>query len=183
RRLVRQNQFRVGDNCARHTDELLLAAGKLAWIQILFGDDLKLVERVGHDRGPLSAANFAIRERDLEIFVNRQVVEQMVLLENKTDVFIAEGGSFLGLQMMDRGVVENIFPGPAVVVHAEDMEQCGFSSARWAHHRNELALRNFKVDVPKNIKKSSLRQRITAFEVFEANHNDYSVRNAWIGLT
>jgi len=105
----------------------------------------------------------------------------VVLLKNETDVLVAESGPFLGFQMMNRGVVEKILPGPAVVVHAEDVQQCGFSSARWAHHRNELALRNFEVDVTEYVEKFSLRQRIRALEIVKLDHHQALWLSAIIG--
>src|SRR4030095_274888 len=159
-RFVGQDQFRTGNDRARNADELLLAAGKLARVKVLLCDDLKFIERVCADRGPLVATDFSIRERDLEIFVNRQIVEQMVLLKNKTDMLVAEGGTFLGFQMMNGGVVEKIFPGPAVIVASEKVKERRFAGARRPHHGNELALRNFNVDVTEHKKEFSFRQRI-----------------------
>ena len=101
-RFVRQNQFRIGNDRARDTDELLLAAGQLARKQIFFGHDLKTIERVRHNRRSLVLADFSIRKRDLEIFVNRQIVEQMILLENETDLFVAQRRPALSLSNDER---------------------------------------------------------------------------------
>src|ERR1700738_4766420 len=105
-RLVRQDQLRAGNDRARDTNELLLTSGKLARIKILFCHHLKSIERVRHDRGPLGLTNFSIRQRDFEIFVDGQVVEQMVLLKNKPDLLVAKRGPFLRFQMMNRRLVE-----------------------------------------------------------------------------
>ena len=69
--------FGLGDDRACDADQLLLAAGKLARIKILFPDDVEAIERVGDDRGALAFAVRAIGERDVEVLVDRQVVEQM----------------------------------------------------------------------------------------------------------
>src|ERR1043166_1977210 len=98
-RFVGQNQFGAGDDRACDRDELLLAAGKLARIQIFFSDDLKPVKRVGNNGGAFAPANFAIRQRDLEIFVNGQIIEEMVLLEDKPDVLVAQCGALFRLQV------------------------------------------------------------------------------------
>ena len=106
----------------------------------------------------------------------------MVLLKHEPDVVVAERGTFLRFQMMHCGVVEKIFPAPAVVVHPENVKQGRFTGAGRPHHRNEFPFLNFDVDVAENVEKFSFGQRITALESFESNHKNYSVRKAWIGL-
>ena len=92
-RLVGQDQFWLGDDRARDADQLLLAAGKLARIEILFADDREAIERVGDERGALRFAVAPIGERDVEVLVNRQVVEQIVVLENETDLLVTQRGA------------------------------------------------------------------------------------------
>src|ERR1043166_10219393 len=48
-RLVGKNQGRLVNQRARHRDELLLATGELARIEILLRHDAEAVERVGHE--------------------------------------------------------------------------------------------------------------------------------------
>src|SRR5262249_16848525 len=110
------------------------------------------------------------RQRNLEVFVNRQIVEEMILLKDESDLLVAEGRPLLGFQVMNRRLLEKIFAGPAVIVHSENVEQRRFAGARRPHHRNELALRNFDIDVAQDVEEFSLRQRITAFETLELNH-------------
>jgi hypothetical protein len=75
RRLVSEQKFGLGDDCPGNTYDLLLSAGQLTRIQILFPNDLKPVEHVRHHRGALAFAVTAIRQRDFEVLVDRQVVE------------------------------------------------------------------------------------------------------------
>src|SRR5207237_10548736 len=123
-----------------------------------------------------------------EIFVDRQTVEQITLLQNKTDLLVAQRRALFRLQMMDGRLVEKIFAIPAVVVHSEDMEQGRFPGAGWSHHRNEFAFRDFDVDIAQNIKKLSVRERITAFEIVKADNKFTQrvvlglVRAAWCVL-
>ena len=148
-----------------------------------FADDLKTIERVRYSRRALVLADLSIRERDLEIFVNGQIVEQMILLKNEADLFVAQRGPLFGFQMMNGCLVQKIFATPAVIVHAENVEQRRFAGAGRAHDRNEFAFGDFDVDVAQDVEKFSVSERITAFEIFKSNHGGYSVRNAWIGLT
>src|SRR5215831_17105671 len=90
RRLVREDQLGLCDYGARDTDELLLTAGQLAWIEILLADHAELVERVRDDRLALRLLHVPVRERDVEVFRDREIVDQMVLLEDEADVLLVE---------------------------------------------------------------------------------------------
>src|SRR5437660_3638452 len=94
----------------------------------------------------------------------------MILLENETDLLIAQRSPLLSFQMVNGGVMEKIFSHPAVIMHSENVKQGGFPSAGRTHHRNKLPLGDFDVDVAEDVKKFSLRQRIRAFEVVKSDH-------------
>ena len=85
-RFVSQNQPRVRNHRTGDADKLLLSTRQLSWIEIFLADDLKAVERVTNDRLPVLAADVAIRERQLEIFEDCLIVDQVIALKNKTDV-------------------------------------------------------------------------------------------------
>jgi len=102
--------------------------------------------------------------------VNREVVEQMILLEHEADPLVPQRGAFLRLQMMNRGFAQKKFAAPAVVVHSENMQQRRFACARGPHHRDKIALFNIQIDVAQDVKKFLLPERITAFQIFQFNH-------------
>ena len=52
-RLIGEDQLRIGDQGARHADQLLLAAGKLIREEILLADHLETVEHVADDAVPV----------------------------------------------------------------------------------------------------------------------------------
>ena len=89
-RLVGEDDLRVGDHRARDADELLLAARELVRIEILLADDLKAVEDVADHALAILAADVAIGERNLEVLVDRQVVEQVIALEHEADVLLVQ---------------------------------------------------------------------------------------------
>src|ERR1041384_809580 len=98
RRLVRENQTRISDYCARDADQLWLSTGKLGRIEILLTDDLKSIERVADDRLAILPTHVSIRERQLEILEHRLIVEQVVTLKDEADVFVPQFSALLGLQ-------------------------------------------------------------------------------------
>ena len=71
---------------------------------------------------------------------------------------------------MDRVFVEEIFAGPGVIVHPEDVEQRRFAGAGRPHDGNEVAFVDLQVDVAQDVKEFALRERVEAFEVFELDH-------------
>src|SRR5262249_61107914 len=94
----------------------------------------------------------AIRQRDLEVLVNREIVEQMVLLKDKTDLLVPQRGALLRLQMMHSCVVQRVFAFPAVIVHPENVQQRRFTSARRTHDGNKFALGKFRLNTPRTEK-------------------------------
>ena len=109
-RLVGQDELRLGDDRARDADELLLSTGELARVEIFFPDDREAIEGVGDKRGAFGFAVTAIGKGNVEILVNGQVVEQVVVLKNETDLLVAQRGALFWLQPMDGGFVEVYSP-------------------------------------------------------------------------
>ena len=112
---------------------MLLPAGKLARIQVFFADDLKTIERVAHQRGAFTLTIMPVGERNIEVLVNGQIVEQMILLEDEADLFVSQGGALFCLEMMHRRLIKKIFARPPVIVHPEDVQKGRFAGARWTH--------------------------------------------------
>src|SRR5207237_6831396 len=121
--LIRQQQFGRGNDGTGYPDELLLAAGELTRIQIFCADNLKTIEGVGHERGAFAVTIMPIRKWNIEVLVNRQIIEQMILLENESDLLISQRGALFRFQMMHRGFIQKKFAGPSVIVNAENVQE------------------------------------------------------------
>src|SRR3982074_3381727 len=94
----------------------------------------------------------------------------MVLLKHETDLLVPQCGAFFRLQMMNGSFAQKIFTLPTVIVHSENVQQRGFASARWSHHRDKIAFLDVQIDLAQDVEKFLPPERITAFEVFEFNH-------------
>ena len=95
-RLVGEDHLGLRDDRARDADQLLLAARQLVRVEIL------LARRSGTGRGcrrPCSARSLllhvAVGQRDLEVLVDGQVVEQVIALEDEADVLLVQLGALL----------------------------------------------------------------------------------------
>ena len=117
RRFVGQDQLRVRDHRPGDTDQLLLAAGKLTRIQILFADNVETIQRVADNRIAPSLVHVPIGERDVQVLVDRQIVEQVIILENEADFLVPKGRALLRFLGNKSNIIEIKFAGPGVVVH------------------------------------------------------------------
>src|SRR5581483_787411 len=90
RRLVRENQFGIRDHRARHRHQLLLSARKLTGVQIALAHDMESIQRVAHNRRALRPLHIAIRKRNVQILVHRQVVDQVIALEHEADILLVQ---------------------------------------------------------------------------------------------
>ena len=64
-------------------------------IQVLLADDLEPVEHVADQALALGLLHVAVGERHVEVLVDRQVVEQVVALEDEADVLLLQLGALL----------------------------------------------------------------------------------------
>jgi hypothetical protein len=85
-RLIGKQQRRLMDDRPRNPHKLLLPAGELAGKQVFLGHNLEAIKSVGHHALPLGTRNVLIREWKINVFLNRKLVEQVVALEDHTDV-------------------------------------------------------------------------------------------------
>ena len=138
-RLVGQDDRRLRDERARDGDQLLLSAGELRRVEVLLADDLEAVEHVADQAVALLLLDVAIGERHVEVFVHRQVVQQVIGLEHEADVLLLQVGAVALAQRVNRLAVQEVLAGPRGVVHAQDVQQRRLAGAGRPHDRDELA--------------------------------------------
>ena len=93
-------------------DELLLPSGELAGIQIFLRHDLEAIESVGDQALPLTARNVFIRKRQVDVFLNGEVVEQVIALEDHSDILLRQFAPLLAFQLVDGLLAEPVFARP-----------------------------------------------------------------------
>src|ERR1017187_858985 len=145
--LVGQNQRRVGDDGARHSDTLLLAAGKLSRQVMQSIAEAHQGERGGGVLDALGLLQIRELERKLDIFQRGEHRYEVELLEDEADVFVAPVGD-LAVVELAQGVAQDADLTAGGPVHGGDqVQQRGLAGAGWAHQRHELAFRNFQVHI------------------------------------
>ncbi|MCR6657697.1 MAG: hypothetical protein NVV63_18240 [Opitutus sp.] len=158
-----------GDQRAGDAHELLLTAGELRGIKVFLRDHVEAIERVAHDALAVLLGRVAIGERDLEIFVNGEVVEQVVALEDETEMFLLQLEAFLFVELVHGFAEQLVFTRPGAVVQAEDVEQGGLAGTGRTHDRHELTCGDFQVDVAQRVERTAF-QRINTIDVAKRNH-------------
>src|SRR5262245_19647652 len=93
RRLVREEDERIASDRAGHCDTLLLTAGELRRIVLHAVAHPHALERIGHALLTLGSRHAAVRERKLDVFVDRQIANQVERLEDESDLAIADAGA------------------------------------------------------------------------------------------
>jgi len=73
--------------------------------------------------------------------------------------------------MVNSDIIEEVFTGPAMVMHAQDVKERRLTRSGGPHDRDKLAFLNLQIDVAEDIKESPLGQGVTAFNVAESDHN------------
>jgi len=101
----------------------------------------------------LSRSDFLMSryERDVQILVDRQVVQQVVALKHESDVLLVQLRAILGGQLVHRLIEKVVVASPGAVVHADDVQQRGLSGARRSHNRDELSLLDVEIDPTKDV--------------------------------
>jgi hypothetical protein len=144
--LIGQNEFGILDDRAGDTDQLLLAAGKLAGEKIFFGNDVEAVESVADKAGAFFLGDIFVGERDFEVFVDGEIVDEMVGLEDETDVVFVEFVALLVVDFVNGLIEEIVFAGPGTIEHAEDAEEGGLPCPGRTHEGDKFAGQDVESD-------------------------------------
>jgi len=144
--LVRQDHLGVGDHRPGDAHQLLLTAGELGGEEVLLAHDLEAVQGVRHHGRPLLARDVLVGQRQLQILVHRQIVQQVIALEDEADVLLVERRPMLGFERVDRLVEEVVLAAPGGVQHAQNGQQGRLAGPGGSHDGDEVALVDLEVD-------------------------------------
>ncbi len=138
--LVGEDELGVGDHGAGDGHALLLSARELLR-EVLgaVGDGHPL----HHRRDPLLAlrgTDVQVTQRQFDVLIDVQLVDEVEALEYEADVALAELGALLLLQAADLLSEQLIGALGGIIQEAEDVEQRGFAAARRPHDGDELAI-------------------------------------------
>src|SRR5207249_10174700 len=118
--LISQQQARTSNNRAGHRDQLLEAAREPTGKDIPASNHADSIQHVGHQRLAFRLSDVTIGKWNIEILRHGQIVEQMELLEDESNVAFIEFTSLFGIEPMDGLVEEKILPLPGALIHPKD---------------------------------------------------------------
>src|ERR1044071_912715 len=130
RRFIRQDHLGTGNHGARDRNQLLLPARQLIRVEIFFTNNLKPIENITDNAFAMLFFYISIRERDIQVLINREVIEQLIALKDKADISLMEFRALFLAQLM-HGLIEKIvLSAPGRIMHAKQMEKGRFSRSR-----------------------------------------------------
>src|SRR5437588_2316829 len=129
RRFVSKEDRRLARKSARDRDTLLLTTGELAGQMLRAMAHADALQRFEHKTFALTRGHAAVGQRQLDVFVNGQVADEVKALENESDLAVANARAFRERQVRDFRSLERIAAARWRVEQAEDREQCRFAAA------------------------------------------------------
>ena len=126
---------------------LLLAAGELAGPVLLALGQAKLAKQLRRPLPALGRLQLGIERGQLHIGAGVYVLEQMVLLKDKTEGVPAQACQLVATHLRHRLAVKPIVATAGLIEAAEDVHEGGFTRAGLAHNRHKFAGVNAQVDV------------------------------------
>ena len=146
RRLVGEDQIGIADHRARNRDALLLAAAELVRVRVR--------PMCQTEHGKRSAACFfdrgAFRATELQghghVFPGPERRQQIVVLENETDLIPSKDAQVVLRGALDRAVADVDTPGGRLADAAQDLQQRAFAASRRAHEEEDLAATHVERD-------------------------------------
>src|SRR2546421_12954910 len=98
-RLIGEDQLRTKDHRAGDSHKLLLAAGELVREKIFLAHDVKSVEGVANQANAFLVRHVLVGERDLQIFENGQIVDEVITLKHKANVRFMQFVTLLDVEL------------------------------------------------------------------------------------
>jgi hypothetical protein len=96
---------------------------------------------------PRLLARTGIDRRHFDIFQRIEIGQQLVALEDETEMLAPELGQLIGLEPRDVASGEPVFAGPAVIEAAEHVHQCRLAGAGLSDDGDHLAGLDVEVDI------------------------------------
>ena len=117
----------------------------------------------------LAARNIFIGERQVNVLLHGEVVEQVVALKDHAHILLGELGALLALHLVHALLAEPVFALPLVIEQGEHIEQRRLARSRRTHDGDEFALTNFQINAAQDPGLSG-GGFVAAFDAFELDH-------------
>ena len=92
-----------------------------------------------------------VGERDFEVFVDGEIVDEVVGLEDEADVVFVEFVALLVVEFVNGLIEEIVFAGPGTIEHADDAEEGGLPCPGRTHEGDEFAGQDVESDATEDV--------------------------------
>src|SRR5437868_13897387 len=103
------------------------------------------LKRLCHRSLAIGRTHSPIGQRQLNVFINGEITDQVKALEDKADLPIANTGSLGKRQIRDLSTFERVTAAAGGIEKAENGEERRFSACRRARERDVLAVANLEM--------------------------------------
>ncbi len=140
RRFIGEDNLRTVGQRAGYRDPLLFPSRKLfrPVTHPIFQTDI--FEELFRSITSLAFAFACDQGRNHDIFEGREIVEEIVMLENEADMAIAEQGSAALVHVIEGTPVNLHFPFGRFIQTAENMQQSRFTDPGMPYHSDHISL-------------------------------------------
>ena len=174
-RFVRQKDGRLAGERARHRDALLLTAGELARADVWRDGAMPTRSSASLTKALRSlAGHAAIGQRQLDVFENGQVADEIEALEDEADLAIADARALRKGEVRDLAAFERVAPVRWRVEQAEDREQGRFAATGRPGDGDVFALANVEVNAGERVRFDFVGEEDLG-DAFEVNEGVVSV--------
>ena len=109
-------------------------------------------ERLIHSLAPLRRCQSAIGQRQLDIFPNGEITNEIKTLEDEPDLAIAHPRAFGMIEMLDRFIAQQVTAAGGRIEQSQDREQRGFAAAGGTGDGHVIAVADFKPNARQRVR-------------------------------
>ena len=146
--LVRQQDFRIVDQCPGNRHPLHLAAAELIRLLFQLVPEADLLQRFHRPGTPLLPADAGEGQGQFHIGQHRLVRNQVIALENKTHGMVPVGIPVPLRKLLCGLSADDQIPGSIPVQAADDIQQRGLAAAGRPQDRGKFTLAKDQINTP-----------------------------------
>ena len=158
-RLIRQQQLRLGDDGPGHCRPLLLPAGDLIGVLLQKLRQSQLPGNRQQPRPHILVRHSHQHQRQIDVVLQRKCVQQVELLEHKTQVVPAEGRRVPLPYLAQFMAVQPHRTRRGLVQRRQNVQQRGLAAAGLTHDSDILALLHGEADIPQRLYTAAAQPR------------------------
>ncbi|MBV6428065.1 MAG: hypothetical protein KIPDCIKN_02590 [Haliscomenobacter sp.] len=149
--LVCKHHGRLVDQSPGYRNTLLLAAGKLPGFVVDAASQPEIIQQLFGTRFSVGLGLASDKGWNAYIFQRSKLGQQVMELENESDMFVPESGQPRCVQLGDRFPIDADLAFVRLVERAQDMQQGAFACPRFPDNGHNLRASDLNIDTFKHV--------------------------------